>query len=56
MMLEIYNSQGQKVMQKEIVVSGTSYHQVATLQGGVYWLRLTDVTSQLSSVNQLFIK
>ncbi|MBK8698101.1 MAG: T9SS type A sorting domain-containing protein [Saprospiraceae bacterium] len=27
MMLEIYNSQGQKVMQKEIVVSGTSYHQ-----------------------------
>lgn len=56
MMLEIFNVQGQKVMQKEIVVSGTSYHQVAALQGGVYWLRLTDVTSQLSSVNQLFIK
>lgn len=56
MMLEIFNVQGQKVMQKEIVVSGTSYHQVATLQSGVYWLRLTDVTSQLSGVNQLFIK
>jgi len=37
-------------------VTGSSYQQVATLQSGIYWLRLTDVTSQLSSVNQLFIK
>ncbi|MBK9464338.1 MAG: T9SS type A sorting domain-containing protein [Chitinophagaceae bacterium] len=56
MRLEIYNTQGQKVMQREIVVAGNFYQQVATLQSGVYWIRLTDVTSQLTSVNQLLIK
>jgi Secretion system C-terminal sorting domain len=56
MLLQIFNSHGQKMMQKEIVVTGSSYQQVATLRSGNYWLRLTDVTSQLSSVNQLFIK
>lgn len=56
MLLQIFNSHGQRVMQKEIVVAGSSYQQVATLQSGSYWLKLTDVTSQLSSVNQLFIK
>jgi hypothetical protein len=56
MVLQIFNSHGQKVVQKDIEVAGSSYQQVATLPGGNYWVRLTDVTSQLSSVNQLFIK
>lgn len=56
MLIQVFNSQGQKVIQKEIVASGSSYQQIAALQSGVYWLKLTDVTSQLSSVNQLFIK
>jgi hypothetical protein len=56
MLIQVFNSHGQKVVQKEIVASGSSYQQIATLQSGVYWLKLTDVTSQLSSVNQLFIK
>jgi hypothetical protein len=56
MKLEIYSTQGQKVMEKDIVVSGAFYQQVATLQSGVYWVKLTDVTSQLSCVNQLLIK
>lgn len=55
-LVEVYNTQGQKVMQKELVVTGLSYHQLGTLQQGTYWLRLTDVTSRLSRVNQLFIK
>ncbi len=55
-LVEVYNTQGQKVMQKELVVTGLSYHQLGTLQQGTYWLRLTDVTSKLSRVNQLFIK
>lgn len=56
MRLQIFNTQGQKVLEKDIEVTGTFYQQVATLQSGNYWLRLTDVTSQLSSVNQLLIK
>lgn len=54
--LEIYNAQGQKAVEKEMVVSGTSYHQLATLKSGMYWVKLTDVSSQLSCVNQLIIK
>jgi hypothetical protein len=52
----ISNAQGQTVTRKEIEVSGPSYRQIATLQRGVYWLKITDVTSHLSCVNQLFIK
>lgn len=56
MHVEIYNAQGQKMMQKDIVVSGTSYHQIATLQRGIYWLKLTDIANGVSGVNQLIIK
>jgi hypothetical protein len=52
----INNALGQTVVNKEIEVAGNSYQQVATLHKGFYWVRLTNVTSQLSSVNQLFIK
>lgn len=52
----ISNAQGQTVTRREIEVSGPSYRQIATLQRGVYWLKMTDVTSHLSCVNQLFIK
>ena len=54
--IEIFNSQAQKVLSKEIVVSGTFYQLAAPLQKGMYWIRVTDVTSHLYSVNQLFIK
>ncbi|HYM92812.1 MAG TPA: T9SS type A sorting domain-containing protein, partial [Chitinophagaceae bacterium] len=56
MIVQIFNTQGQCVVRKEIVAAGGSFYQVATLQRGKYWLRLTDVTSQLSCVNQLLIK
>ncbi|MBL7708548.1 MAG: T9SS type A sorting domain-containing protein [Chitinophagaceae bacterium] len=52
----INNALGQTVVNKEIEVAGNSYQQVATLHKGFYWVRLTNVASQLSSVNQLFIK
>lgn len=52
----IYNTQGQVMVKKDIAAMETSYIEVATLQRGVYWVRLTDVKSQLSSVNQLLIK
>jgi hypothetical protein len=54
--IQIYNTQGQLMVTKEVVVSGGSYVQVATLENGVYWLRLTDTNSQSSCVNQLLIK
>lgn len=55
-LLQILNTQGQTVFSKEIEVSGNSFRQITTLQRGMYWLRLIDVTSHLSCVNQLLIK
>ena len=54
--IQIYNTQGQVVMKKDVVVSNSSYIKVADLRSGVYWLRLTDKKSQMTCVNQLFIK
>jgi hypothetical protein len=54
--IQIYNTQGQTMVKKEIVASGSSYMQLASLESGVYWLRLTDEKSQASCVNQLLIK
>ncbi len=56
MVLQVFNSRGQKVMQKDILVAGSSYQQVGTLESGVYWLRLTDEKNRLSYVSQLLIK
>jgi hypothetical protein len=54
--IHIYNTQGQTMVNKDIVANESSYVQVANLGSGVYWLRLTDVKSQSSCVNQLLIK
>ncbi|MEI9910139.1 MAG: T9SS type A sorting domain-containing protein [Bacteroidota bacterium] len=54
--IHIYNAQGQTMMKKDIAVAESSYVQVAALKSGVYWIKLTDVKSQLTRVNQLLIK
>lgn len=54
--IQIYNTQGQVVAQKEVQASGPAPVQIASLSPGVYWLKLTDKRSQESSVSQLLIK
>jgi hypothetical protein len=54
--IQIYNTQGQTMVTKDMTTNGSSYVQVATLKSGVYWLRLTDVKSRAFCVNQLLIK
>ena len=54
--IQIYNTQGQTMVKKEIAMNESSYVQVATLESGVYWLRVTDGKSMASCVNQLLIK
>jgi hypothetical protein len=54
--IQIYNSQGQLIVNKDVVVGGSSYVQIGVLGGGQYWLRLTDKQSHVSCVNQLIIK
>lgn len=54
--IQIYNTQGQVLVQKEVQAAGTAPIQIASLSPGVYWLKLTDKRSQESSVSQLLIK
>ncbi|MFI5128552.1 MAG: T9SS type A sorting domain-containing protein [Chitinophagales bacterium] len=54
--IQIFNTQGQVKVKKDIVTNGSSYVQLATMESGVYWLKITDVKSQRSCVNQLLIK
>ena len=54
--VQISNTQGQTVFSGELEASGEGVNYVTTLQRGMYWLRLIDVTSHLSCVNQLLIK
>lgn len=53
---QIFNTRGQTIMKKEILVTTSSYCQIGELQRGMYWLKLTDVTNNLSGVHQLLIK
>jgi len=54
--IQIFNTQGQVLVQKEVLASGSAPIQIASLSPGVYWLKLTDKRSQESSVSQLLIK
>lgn len=56
MRAEVFNSSGQRVARKEMMITGSTYWQIANLPGGMYWLKLTDMKTLESSVNQLFIK
>lgn len=54
--IRIANVQGQTIVSRDMTVAGTDYKQVATLQRGMYWLRITDAVSGETTVNQLLIK
>jgi Secretion system C-terminal sorting domain len=56
MKLQVFNIQGQQTAERDIDVSGSSYHQMPVLQKGMYWIKITDLASQLSAVSQLIIK
>lgn len=54
--IQIYNPQGQVVVQKGIVIGGSSYTELGVLKAGTYWVRLVNKQTQESCVNQLIIK
>jgi type IX secretion system substrate protein len=55
-LIQISNTQGQTVFSKEEEIIGDGIRYITTLPRGMYWLKLIDVTSHLSCVNQLLIK
>lgn len=54
--IQVFNTRGQTIVNKEVNVVEASYCQIAWLQRGVYWMKISDVTGKISCVNQLLIK
>ena len=55
--IQIYNTQGQVTVKKDVVISlGSPYLLVGALVPGVYWLRVTDEKNLDFGVTQLLIK
>lgn len=55
-LVQISNALGQVVVTKEVVVAETDYKVVATLQKGAYFIKLTDLDSKASCINQMIIR
>jgi Secretion system C-terminal sorting domain len=56
MLIQVFNTEGRTVMKKEVETLGLSYLQMTPLLPGVYWMKMTDIKSRMSCVNQLIIK
>lgn len=54
--VQIFNTQGQTIVNKDLLVSGSSYVQLTSLNKGVYWVRITSKKNQVSGVQQILIK
>jgi hypothetical protein len=53
----VYTTLGQMAVTRDVVVDfGSPYMELARLEPGVYWIRLTDKKSLETSVTQLLIK
>lgn len=55
-LVQISNARGQVVVTKEVAVAETDYKVVATLQAGLYYVKITDVATNTFCINQLVIK
>jgi len=55
-LVEISNAAGQIVSRKPVQAASTDYKQIATLQKGMYYVKITELATQTSSVNQLIVQ
>lgn len=55
-LVEISNPAGQIVSRKQVQAAATDYKQVATLQKGMYYVKITELATQTSSINQLVVQ
>ncbi|NCC72920.1 MAG: T9SS type A sorting domain-containing protein [Sphingobacteriia bacterium] len=54
--LQIFNSLGFEIYRKDVVSSGDIYVPVNNFQRGLYFVKLTDITSNLSSTGRMVIQ
>lgn len=56
MMVQVANAQGQQVMTKELQVAQTDYQPLAPLPKGIYWVKITDVSTKAVCVKQWVVQ
>lgn len=54
--IQIFNTQGQLMMMKEVTAASSSYLKIGTLKAGMYFVKATEKTTAESFVSQLLVK
>lgn len=54
--VQISNAAGQTVTRKDLRVTSTDYKQLATLQKGMYYIKITELSSGSSFIQQLIVQ
>jgi hypothetical protein len=54
--VQISNAQGQIIEKKDVSVAETDYKVITTLQKGLYYIKLTELASGASVINQMLIQ
>jgi len=55
-LVQVSNAGGQVVASKEVVVAETTFKQIASLQKGLYYVKITELSTQSSYFNQLIVQ
>lgn len=55
-LVQVSNAGGQILVSKELRMAQTDYKQVASLQKGTYYVKITEQVSQSSTINQIIIQ
>lgn len=55
-LVQVFTTTGQIVATKELTVAETDYKTITTLGAGLYYVKITDVATQASCINQMVVK
>ena len=54
--VEISNAAGQVISRKDLTVAETDYKQIGLLQKGMYYVKITDQSTQAFSIHQFYVQ
>ncbi|RYZ27454.1 MAG: T9SS type A sorting domain-containing protein [Chitinophagaceae bacterium] len=54
--VEVSNAAGQIISRKDLVVAETDYKQLGLLQKGTYYVKITEQSTQASTIHQVYVQ
>ena len=55
-LVQITNAAGQLIIRKDLQVAETDYKQLASLQKGMYYVKITELSTQATCIQQLAVQ